>query len=70
MRRRLKIAVIADAQATLQTGLRSSTIRGGIPHGVEELVAAIEDYLRQHNQARKPSIWTAKASDILFEGRR
>jgi hypothetical protein len=40
-------------------------LRGGVFRSVEELVAAIEDSLRQHNQAPKPFIWTAKARDIL-----
>ena len=40
-------------------------LRHGVFRSVEELVAAVEDYLRQHNQSPKPFIWTAKASDIL-----
>lgn len=40
-------------------------LRGGVFHNVDELVSAIQDYLRQHNQAPKPFIWTAKANDIL-----
>jgi transposase len=34
-------------------------------HHVEELIAAIEKYIHDHNQHPKPFIWTAKASDIL-----
>lgn len=45
--------------------LTTRRLRRGIFQSVEALVAAIEDYLRQHNQAPKPFIWTAKASDIL-----
>ena len=45
--------------------LTTRRLRGGVFRSVEELVAAIEDYLRQHNQSPKPFIWTAKASDIL-----
>ena len=40
-------------------------IRRGVFRSVPELVAAIEEYIRNHNQAPKPFIWTAKASDIL-----
>jgi transposase len=40
-------------------------LRRGVFRSVEELVAAIEDYLRTHNLAPKPFIWTAKAGDIL-----
>ncbi len=45
--------------------LTARRLRGGVFRRVEELVAAIEDYLRQHHQSPKPFIWTAKASDIL-----
>jgi hypothetical protein len=30
-----------------------------------ELVQAIDEYVDRHNTNPKPSIWTAKASDIL-----
>lgn len=40
-------------------------IRRGVFRGVDELVAAIENYIGHHNQQPKPFIWTAKASDIL-----
>jgi len=40
-------------------------LRHAVFRSVDELVAAVEDYLRQHNQSPKPFIWTAKASDIL-----
>ena len=40
-------------------------IRRGVFRSVPELVTAIEDYIQNHNQAPKPFIWTAKASDIL-----
>ena len=32
---------------------------------VEELIAAIEEYLAHHNEDPKPFIWTKKAGDIL-----
>jgi hypothetical protein len=31
----------------------------------QELVAALEKYMAQHNREPKPFIWTAKANDIL-----
>lgn len=37
---------------------------------VDALVAAIDDYIRRHNQAPKPFIWTAKAGDILEKVKR
>jgi len=40
-------------------------IRRGIFRSVPELIAAIDEYIRNHNRAPKPFIWTAKASDIL-----
>lgn len=40
-------------------------IRRGVFRSVPDLIAAIEDYIDIHNQAPKPFIWTAKASDIL-----
>ena len=40
-------------------------LRRGIFPSVEALVAAIEEYLCQHNQSPKPFIWTAQANDIL-----
>jgi len=40
-------------------------IRRGVFRSVAELVTSINDYVHNHNQAPKPFIWTAKASDIL-----
>jgi hypothetical protein len=40
-------------------------IRRGVFRSVPELIAAIESYIANHNEAPKPFIWTAKASDIL-----
>jgi transposase len=40
-------------------------IRRGVFRSVPELITAIEEYIANHNQAPKPFIWTAKASDIL-----
>ena len=44
--------------------------RRGVFRGVDELVAAIEDYVAQHNERPKPFIWTASASDILEKVKR
>lgn len=45
-------------------------IRRGTFQSVPELVAAIQSYIAEHNQAPKPFIWTAKASDILEKVKR
>lgn len=37
---------------------------------VPQLIAAIEDYIRHHNQDPQPYIWTAKVQDILEKVRR
>jgi len=48
-----------------QKRLRRSAFRD-----VEELIAAIGDYIDHHNRKPKPFIWTAKASDILEKVKR
>lgn len=45
--------------------LTENRLRRGIFRSVEDLIAAIEDYLAQHNEDPKPFIWTKKAGDIL-----
>ena len=45
--------------------LTENRLRRGVFRSVEELIAAIEDYLVHHNKAPKPFIWTKKAGDIL-----
>lgn len=45
--------------------LSQQRIRRGSFHNVDELIAAIEDYIQTHNQHPQTFIWTAKASDIL-----
>jgi hypothetical protein len=40
-------------------------LRRGVFTSVPELISAIEDYIDQHNENPKPSIWTAKAHDFL-----
>jgi len=50
--------------------LTDKGIRRGIFHNVDELIDAIQDYIRKHNTNPKPFIWTAKASDILEKVKR
>ena len=45
--------------------ITTKRIRRGVFPSVRALVAAIKDYIDEHNLAPKPFIWTAKASDIL-----
>ncbi len=50
--------------------IQLNCIRRGVFRGVDELVAAIENYIGHHNEQPKPFIWTAKASDILEKVKR
>ena len=45
--------------------ITTKRIRRGVFPSVRALVAAIKDYIDEHNLAPKPFIWTAKASDVL-----
>jgi transposase len=45
--------------------LTVNRLRRGVFHSVPELVAALEQYIAEHNREPKPFIWTAKAQDIL-----
>lgn len=45
--------------------LTGKRLRRGVFGSVEELIAAIEEYLRVHNQDPKPFVWTATAESIL-----
>ena len=45
--------------------ITNNAIRRGAFTSVHDLIDAIDAYLLQHNQAPKPFIWTANASDIL-----
>lgn len=45
--------------------LTTDRLRRGVFRSVPELIAAIEEYVRVHNEHPKPFVWTAKASDIL-----
>ena len=50
--------------------LSENRLRRGAFRSLEELVAAIDGYIDQHNESPKPFIWTASASDILEKVKR
>jgi transposase len=50
--------------------LTENQLRRGIFTSVDQLQAAIFDYIQQHNSQPKPFIWTAKATDILEKVKR
>ena len=50
--------------------LTDKAIRRGVFKSVPDLIAAIEDYLRAHNDDPKPFEWTATAEEILEKVRR
>ena len=50
--------------------LTENRLRRGVFLNVEELIAAIFDYIDHHNEKPKPFIWTAKAADILEKVKR
>jgi transposase len=45
-------------------------IRRGAFKSVPDLIAAIEDFIRKHNENSKPFIWTATVQNILEKVRR
>ena len=50
--------------------LTENRLRRGTFLDVEDLIAAIGEYIDNHNEDPKPFIWTAKASDILEKVKR
>ena len=50
--------------------LTENRLRRGVFRSVEELIAAIDEYIDRHNESPKPFIWTAKAADILEKVKR
>ena len=50
--------------------LTENQLRRGVFRSVEELIAAIDEYIDRHNENPKPFIWTAKAADILEKVKR
>jgi transposase len=45
--------------------ITDKAIRRGVFHSVDDLIVAIEEYLRVHNNDPVPFVWTAAAEDIL-----
>jgi hypothetical protein len=45
--------------------LTDKAIRRGVFHSVNDLITAIEDYLKVNNENPKPFVWTATAEQIL-----
>ena len=45
--------------------ITTERIRRGVFTSVPELIAAIDEYVAQHNTKPKPFIWTKSARDIL-----
>ena len=50
--------------------LTENRLRRGAFRSVQELIAAIGEYIDHHNENPKPFIWTAKAADILEKVKR
>jgi transposase len=50
--------------------ITNKTIRRGVFHSVDDLIAAIEEYLRVHNEDPKPFVWTTTAEQILDKVKR
>ncbi|MEX0886508.1 MAG: IS630 family transposase, partial [Phycisphaeraceae bacterium] len=46
-------------------GLSEKALKRGSFYNVDDLVGAIQEYINQHNEAPKPFVWTASATDIL-----
>ena len=49
----------------LTWNLTGKAIRRGVFHSVNDLITAIEDYLKVNNDNPKPFVWTAAAEQIL-----
>ena len=50
--------------------ITTKRLRRGVFRSLEELLAAIQDYLTHYNQRPTPFVWTAKACDILAKVQR
>ena len=50
--------------------LTDKAIRRGVFPSVPDLIAAIEDYLKVHNDDPEPFVWTATAESILEKVKR
>jgi hypothetical protein len=47
------------------SGSSCSASRRGVFHSVEDLKAAIDEYLRVHNRDPKPFVWSASVQSII-----
>ena len=50
--------------------LSEKALKRGSFYNVDDLVGAIDEYINQHNEAPKPFVWTASATDILAKVKR
>jgi len=50
--------------------LTGKALRRGVSQSVPDLIAAIEEYMKIHNNEPKPLVWTATAESILTKVRR
>ena len=50
--------------------ITTQRLRRGVFRSLEELLAAIEDYITHYNERPTPFVWTAKACDILAKVQR
>lgn len=50
--------------------LSEKALKRGSFYDVNDLIAAITEYINQHNESPKPFIWTASAKDILAKVKR
>lgn len=50
--------------------LSEKALKRGSFYDVNDLIGAITEYINRHNEAPKPFIWTASATDILAKVKR
>ena len=50
--------------------LDTKRLRRGVFHSINDLLAAIDEYLKHYNENPTPFVWTAKAADILAKVKR
>ena len=56
---------MAQSGRAVVRDLTDKAIRRGVFHSVNDLVTAIEDYLKVNNDNPQPFVWTATAEQIL-----
>jgi hypothetical protein len=59
------LLIMAQSGRTMVRDLTAKSIRRGIFHSANDLITAIEDYLKVNNDNPKPFVWTATAERIL-----